>query len=164
VSGKKTQTRRLIKEGELGIARMGNGIIATEYKAKPKWQVGKDYSVQVKEKELQKKFEVDKNTAVQEVQTKLDTTDKDFQVVKDENAILSEFKSNIEKKKREILENEVYVKFEKLNGVESYENLKKESIKYSIEELEEELKRGMKIQKLILDLDLMQHILKLKLI
>jgi len=100
-------------------------------------QLAIDYSVQVKEKELQKKFEVDKNTAVQEVQTKLDTTDKDFQVVKDENAILSEFKSNIEKKKREILENEVYVKFEKLNGVESYENLKKESIKYSIEELEE---------------------------
>ena len=47
LDGGKTQTRRLVKEHEITIASMSDGIIAVECNGKVKWQVGRDYAVQL---------------------------------------------------------------------------------------------------------------------
>lgn len=45
--GVKTQTRRLVKEGKIGIFNIHDGKFRVESNGRIKWQVGRDYAVQL---------------------------------------------------------------------------------------------------------------------
>jgi len=101
-----------------------------------------DYAKKIKEKELQEEFASEKNKiekAKDEIQSDFEEVKKEFQLFKDENQRLKDFEAKTLKEKREAEESELFGKFSKLNGIEEYEDLKKNSGNYSIEQLEKEI-------------------------
>ncbi|HEY8888935.1 MAG TPA: hypothetical protein VIM70_01575 [Clostridium sp.] len=99
-----------------------------------------DYAISDKEKELTAQFTTEKETAVNEVQTLLDTITTEYELVKPEIVRLQEFEVVTLSELRADQETEMFSQYEeKLTGVEEFEALKTNSANFTLENLEKEL-------------------------
>lgn len=109
--------------------------VSTEFELFPKDAIV--YAVDVKEKELTKQFNSEKETVVNELQTKLDTITTEYEKIKPEYERLQKFESDILTAERKEAEDALFEEFKDLEGIQEYEEIKEKISEYELEDFSE---------------------------
>ena len=117
------------KRKKFQIVDFEDGIL-NEFELFPKEAV--EYEISSKEKELMEQFSTEKETAVNEIQIKLDS-------ITDEVERLQSFEKETLETARNEAEQVLFELFPQLAGNEEFENLKKKSSEFTLEQLEKEI-------------------------
>lgn len=110
--------------------------VSTEFELFPKDAIV--YAVDVKEKELIKQFNSEKETVVNELQTKLDTITTEYEKIKPEYERLQKFESDILTAERKEAEEALFEEFKDLDGIQEYEEIKEKISEYELDAFEKE--------------------------
>ena len=99
-----------------------------------------DFAVKEKEAEMNKAFATEKETAINEVNVKLDEVNSKFTALETENTSLKEFKEVKLAEERKTEETQLFEKYAKLNGNAEFEEIKTKSNTFeNISDLEKEI-------------------------
>jgi hypothetical protein len=109
--------------------------VSTEFNLFPQEAI--EYELSSKEKELKEQFANEKEIAINEVKSQLDTISVEYENIKPEFNRLQDFEKTTLATERKESEEVLFTQFEKLTGLDEFETLKSKSSEFTLEELEE---------------------------
>ncbi|MDD4760742.1 MAG: hypothetical protein PHU66_08045 [Bacteroidaceae bacterium] len=98
-----------------------------------------DYELDIKQKELQKGFAVEKETLIKDFEAKLQEVNDKYSQLENQNKELQEYKQNKLNEERELAEKELFSHFSKLLTEDELQPIKDQSSQFTISELKKEL-------------------------